>query len=260
VLEWPLTKKLRLFEKVCTAVGHAHEAGVVHRDLKPENILLRSDEEPVVADFGICFIADGDRITLTDDVMGARHYTSPEVESGRMNDVQPSADVYSLGKILYWLLSGRDLPREQHKGPRFDLRKQKEPSLFLVYEELFDRAITTLPDNRFPNASELGKAAQRLREQIEAGARPLTFDAPQPCMFCRRGEYREAISSRNIAKTSRPGFWTPDQLEQQVRAIGFSTVGEPSIMIVVCDYCGNVQLFRPDKGKNPSAWNLKNKE
>src|SRR5262245_66381065 len=57
--------------------------------------------------FGICFIDDdGTRITLFDEAVGARRYTAPELEDGRADDVTPSADVYSLGKILYWLMAG----------------------------------------------------------------------------------------------------------------------------------------------------------
>ena len=78
---------------------------------------------------GICFIADdGTRITLTDEAVGARRYTAPELEDGRAEDVTAAADVYSLGKVLYWLMAGRVFDREKHRDPRFDLTKDQKKS------------------------------------------------------------------------------------------------------------------------------------
>jgi serine/threonine protein kinase len=95
--------------KVCDAVQFAHEHGVLHRDLKPGNILLREDGEPLVADFGLAKLksSEGSRsLSLTGHVVGTLENMAPE-QAESSKDVDERADVYSIGTILYQMLSGR---------------------------------------------------------------------------------------------------------------------------------------------------------
>lgn len=103
-------KAIDLFLELCEGVVFAHNNSVIHRDIKPKNIFLRKpNNTPVLGDFGICFIEDdGTRITLTDEAVGAFKFMAPEMENGR-NQVTNKVDVYSLGKLLYWLLSGGNI-------------------------------------------------------------------------------------------------------------------------------------------------------
>ena len=88
------------------AVQHAHERGVLHRDLKPANILLSDTNEPAITDFGLAKQIDSDRdLTKTGLVMGTPGFMAPEQASGR-KDITTSADIFSLGAILYWLITG----------------------------------------------------------------------------------------------------------------------------------------------------------
>jgi serine/threonine protein kinase len=116
---------LDTFQQVCEGVAFAHNNGIIHRDLKPDNIFLRSKNGPaVVGDFGICYLEeDGTRITLTEEAVGPVHYMAPELEEGRIANVSPKSDIYSLGKLLYWLLSGGKIfSREKHRDPEWDLK------------------------------------------------------------------------------------------------------------------------------------------
>ena len=100
-------KAALLVAKIARGVQHAHEHGILHRDLKPGNILLDDEGEPYVCDFGLAKWLDDDRrLTVTSAVLGTPHYIAPEQASGKQG-LTIAADIYSLGAILYELLTGR---------------------------------------------------------------------------------------------------------------------------------------------------------
>lgn len=114
-----LSKKLDLFTnqlsriaslvvKVAMALDHAHRNGVIHRDLKPQNILIDEKEQPSVTDFGLAKLTQDEvELTLSDQVLGSPHYMAPEQARGESKHVEGSADIFSLGVILYRLLTGQ---------------------------------------------------------------------------------------------------------------------------------------------------------
>lgn len=112
-----VTETLRLFETVCHAAGYAHSHGVIHRDLKPSNICVGADGTPHILDFGLAKAAgsglspDGSPVTMTGTFLGTLAYASPEQTQGdpQLSDVR--TDVYSLGVVLYELLTGKRLYR-----------------------------------------------------------------------------------------------------------------------------------------------------
>jgi tetratricopeptide (TPR) repeat protein len=104
-------QKLALMAKICEAVQHAHERGLIHRDLKPGNILIDETGQPKILDFGVAHVTESEgQPTLQTEVgqiVGTLAYMSPEQVVGDPQDVDTRSDVYSLGVILYELLSGR---------------------------------------------------------------------------------------------------------------------------------------------------------
>jgi hypothetical protein len=244
--QFSLVDHLHLFADICRGVAHAHaqEKPIIHRDLKPANIFLREGGTPVVGDWGLCFVdEDGRRLTEINEKVGPRDFIAPELADGFAEDVTPQADVYSLGKILYWLIAGRIFAREDHRAPRFDLTQdRKDGAIFFIYD-LFDKTIVREPEARLSDAGVLLREVEEITRRILMKAHPIDLAAPQECTYCGTGIYKKVVD-----------YNYPRGSAGEVSDFGFSPVAGSIWLILICDHCGNVQVFRPDKSKNPRIW------
>jgi serine/threonine-protein kinase len=171
----------RLMKKIADAIAYAHECGVVHRDLKPGNILIDSHGEPKVTDFGLAKrLGDSSDLTATGQVMGTPSYMPPEQAAGKKREIDERSDIYSLGAILYAMLTGR--PPFQSESP-FDTLVQvleSEPTLPTKLnrqaphelELICMRCLEKNPAHRYATAAELAADLERFLKDEPVEARP----------------------------------------------------------------------------------------
>ena len=194
---------IRILQKVARAVSYAHRRGILHRDLKPSNILLDEHGEPQVADFGLAKLSKQDTVlTLTGSVLGTPAYMSPEQASGNQTQISTSSDIYSLGAILYELLTGR--PPFQADTPLEMLKRVTEdsppPPSTLVKKIPSDLSTITLkclekdPTRRYQTADDLADDLDRFIQ-----GRPILAKPPNTSYLVARFLRRHAFASCAIA-------------------------------------------------------------
>lgn len=250
----PVLQILEIFRQICAAVAYAHDhdPSIVHRDVKPDNILLREDETVVLGDFGICFIDDdGTRITMPDEVAGSRFYCAPELRDGRLKGGVPvtTADVYSLGKVLYWMLSGgRIFDREDHHIEEYRLGQHDSGnSAWELINELLDSTIVQDWTKRILDGVVLLQKVDGLISIVRAGGHAITLSVPHRCLFCAQGGYKAHLDG--TVPLPRDTLGQGQEIEKRnrrAREAGFNISGDAACIILVCQSCGHVLMFRPD--------------
>jgi len=151
---------LNIIKKIAPALDYAHGAGIIHRDIKPDNIMFRRDGTPVLVDFGIARAVDSNlHMTNTGMGVGTPHFMSPEqVQSG---DLDGRSDFYSLGVVLYLILTGQK-PFDADTVLAVALKQIQEPVPKLPgplsqYQPLMDKMMAKDKENRVQNGTELQK-------------------------------------------------------------------------------------------------------
>jgi hypothetical protein len=163
---------LQVIPQICDALQYAHDEGVVHRDIKPENVLVDRRGRVKIADFGLAKIlgleADQGRLTAEGQVMGTPHYMAPE-QIERPLKVDHRADIYSLGVVIYEMLTG-DLPIGKFPPP------SRKISVDVRLDEVVLRSLENDPARRYQRASEVKSDL----ETISATVAPTTPEGAEP--------------------------------------------------------------------------------
>ncbi len=168
----PYDNVIEIIFKVCSALDYAARQGVIHRDIKPANLLLDKDGEVKISDFGTALMENSDLTQIVDPV-GSPAYMSPEHIKGE--NITHQADIYSLGVVMYRLLSGRLPFSAKNQAELIKKISQEEPPSLTTLRsdispllvQIVEKCIKKNPKNRYQNWTELAKDLVEVNNQLE---------------------------------------------------------------------------------------------
>jgi serine/threonine protein kinase/outer membrane protein assembly factor BamD (BamD/ComL family) len=225
----PVEQALDIATAVCRALEAAHLKGIVHRDIKPSNILLCESPEgdliPKLCDFGIAHVSDTEDkspITADGDILGTIQYMSPEqLQSGKVDE---RSDLYSLGTVLYEMLTGQRvltgspldiLQAHMSKEPRPPVLERREISIAL--NDLILRALSKDPADRFQKARHLQEELEKIKAQeIEKQEKAAPLYA-QGVAHLQAGEWQQAVQLLSSVVELAPGYQNGEELLEKAK-------------------------------------------
>jgi len=214
----PIEDAITIVRQVASALSYAHSRDVVHRDVKPDNVLL-SEGGAIVADFGIAgaVLAAGGRLTQTGIILGTPAYMSPEQGAGERG-LDGRSDVYSLGCVLYEMLTGEPpftgptaqaIIAKRFTEPAPSARRLRD-TVSLAVDRAIAKALARAPADRFATPHDFAKALLALGDPVEERL------APSPVVEARpREDAREAGRNAFARHAWRQAFETLSQAQQQ---------------------------------------------
>ena len=222
---------LRALQPIVEVVAEFHRSGFVHRDIKPDNLFIADQAgRLVLGDCGLTFTGEsGDRVTGTFENVGSRDWMPGWAMSRRLTAVDPSFDVFSLGKVLWAMISGQEtLPLWYHRKPDFILEKQFPDNESIAFiQEILDRTVVEERTDCLPDATELLTLVERTIDALERKVRIIDNDLLRRCLVCSMGRYAKIVDCDATAQ----------------HKFGLGVVARPRFRIFVCDDCGHSQLF-----------------
>jgi serine/threonine protein kinase len=231
-------KETLLFVAKCAgALYEVHRREIVHRDIKPRNILVLPDRSPLIIDFGCCHVADGGAVTLVDEAVGAQNYMAPECEAGAEGKVSVRSDIYSLGKVMWAIVTGqrafaRESPCFSHKSIE-EILKDRPETWHLT--ELLKQSVRRDPEKRFGNMENFGKECARYAQEVVGIVLPMAL-VPRRCPLCGA---TEIVASD----------WRIEEPLVDMRLLISNPANHPDLTGCLCRRCGYVFLrnLKPHK-------------
>lgn len=234
-------KAIKKLRPLIEAVAKLHENQYVHRDIKPHNVFINSSEELILGDFGLVYFEDNskERMSQTFENVGSRDWMPGWAHGMRIENVKPTFDVFSLGKLLWSMVSGKQiLQLWYYNRTRFNLEElfPDSPHMKLA-NKLFSKCIVEEEGDCIPNAGKLLEEVDNIISIIESKCDPIGLDVKRKCKVCGIGNYDLEVNDSPNA----------------TRNFGLNPAGVRMMKIFVCSHCGHVQLFSYE-GKLPEAW------
>jgi serine/threonine protein kinase len=236
---------LHALRPLVEGVALLHKMPKVHRDIKPQNIFVDAQDNLVLGDFGLIFanFEEQTRISETFENVGSRDWMPPWAMGIRIEEIRPTFDVFSLGKVLWAMLSTSPvLQLWYHQRDAFNLEKMFPgvPAMNSI-NVLLHKCIVELEEDCLKDASLLLSEMDQLIQQIELNADLIHPASAMRCKMCGKGKY-EIIADRN-----------PTDLYN----FGIQVVGSSTFKVYSCSNCGNVQLFHFGNQDNSNFWDEK---
>jgi serine/threonine-protein kinase len=212
--DWRETTRAAI--KLCRALKHAHDHGVIHRDIKPANLLLTAEGDIKLTDFGIARLFGNTRLTSEGGLIGTAEYMSPEQAEGR--PVTPHADLYSLGCVMFAMLAGRPPFRSTSLPEMLQMQRLAEPPPVSRYardvpvelERIIARLLSKNGAERAANADLLARQLGAMEHGLSLTRRNIAAEV--------QGDQPESFSSFSSAKTVPDQGGTPRPLEYDPNA------------------------------------------
>jgi serine/threonine-protein kinase len=208
----PVKTAVSIAQGIAQALDHAHRHGLVHRDIKPHNILITEDGQVKVTDFGIARAASSVTLTQTGIVIGSVHYFSPEQARGQ--NVEPQSDLYSLGVVLYEMVSGRlpftgespiSIAMQQIHEQATPLRKIN-PRVPASLEKVVAKAMAKDPKDRYQSAAEILADLRRIVPTLKEEVDEATQIIPQLDQFEETAVHTVQGGGEVSAKRTKRGW------------------------------------------------------
>jgi serine/threonine protein kinase len=225
---FPAAHALKLLAPIARALDYAHQHGIIHRDIKPSNILLSRDNWPMLADFGLARTAEvSQHLTATGVSMGTPRYMSPE--QGRGITVDHRADIYSLGIVLYELMTGEEPFRAdtpmgtivKHITEPLPIPRRINPNISEDVENIILKAAAKNPVDRFQSAGEMAEAMESVLNVLTSSVKNMTSSRPVLNAVEGSGS-RAAPKSREKSRVENP-FTFGNPIKKPERFIGRTT-------------------------------------
>ncbi len=224
---------LKAFRPLVEGVSNIYEKGLVHRDIKPANVFLDSNNQLVLGDFGLIFFigAEHTRLSGTWENVGSHAWMPPWAAYKRIEEVNPSFDVFTLGKLLWAMISDIPvLPYWYFDHDEYNLEK-KFPHVPYIYMAnlLFEKCIVEHESDCIPNATKLLAEIDKILSVIDAKADLIDQKIERVCKVCGVGKYILYIDT--------------DSTQEKIREFGISSYAGDKFKIFTCNHCGHLQLF-----------------
>jgi serine/threonine protein kinase len=211
----PARTAARYVKVIAEAIHYAHQQGILHRDLKPSNVLLDKAGNPRITDFGLAKRLSSDsRLTTTGTVLGTPSYMPPEQADGKSRHLGPASDVYSIGAILYELLTGR--PPFQAATPLDTILlvintepiapRRLNPKLSRDLETICLKCLEKDPRWRYQSAQELADDLDRYLKREPIKARPISL-LNRGWRWCRRNPWQTTAAAALVLATLMAALW-----------------------------------------------------
>ncbi|MDP9067734.1 MAG: protein kinase [Actinomycetota bacterium] len=251
--EGPLSpeRAARIGSRIARALAHAHAAGVVHRDIKPANVIVDDSDKVKVTDFGIARAVGDSSLTATGSMLGTAHYISPEQASA--GEVGPRSDIYSLGIVVYEMLTGT-LPYTGDSAIAVAMRHVSEevpaPSAIngqvpQALDAFVARATAKDPKDRFADAGHMATALEEtLGGTVETPTAAMGVAAPAAATAAMTGAAAGATQTLGQTVWPIPGErWDPQRLGRRV-VLFFAALSLIALLLL---------LFRLGGDEQPAA-------